>query len=68
MSDLFVALPPVTSGNRVFFAKNADRPPSEVQEVIYCPPADHDPGEKVKVRIDTGKNSFVYIDHDTNLQ
>ncbi|KAK7108928.1 secernin-2-like [Littorina saxatilis] len=48
MSDLFVALPPVTSRGCVLFAKNADRPPSEVQEVVYSPPVDHDPGAKVK--------------------
>lgn len=48
MSDLFVALPPVTSDNCVLFAKNADRPPSEVQEVVYLPPAHHQPGAKVK--------------------
>ncbi|XP_076460460.1 secernin-3-like [Babylonia areolata] len=48
MSDIFVALPPVTSGGCVLFAKNADRPPSEVQEVVYVPAADYPPGTKVK--------------------
>ncbi|KAL8600519.1 hypothetical protein ACOMHN_005013 [Nucella lapillus] len=48
MSDLFVALPPVTSDSCVLFAKNADRPPSEVQEVVYLPPVEHPPGTKVK--------------------
>lgn len=55
MSDLFVALPPLTSHDCVLFAKNSDRPPSEVQEVIYCPSADHDPGSKVKC-------TFVEVD------
>lgn len=63
MSDLFVALPPVTAKGCVLFAKNSDRPPSEVQEVIYCPPADHEPGSKVKVSMadDINRVSLVLI-------
>lgn len=64
MSDLFVALPPVTAKGCVLFAKNSDRPPSEVQEVIYCPPADHEPGSKVKVSMadDINRVSLVLLD------
>lgn len=49
MADLFVVLPPVTSHNAVVFGKNSNRPASEVQDVIYCPPKDYPDGEKVKV-------------------
>jgi hypothetical protein len=48
MSDLFVALPPTTKG-AVIFGKNANLPPNHIQQVIYCAPADHTPGSKVKV-------------------
>ncbi|XP_059155680.1 secernin-2-like isoform X2 [Physella acuta] len=48
MADLFVVLPPVTSHNAVVFGKNSNRPASEVQDVIYCPPKDYPDGEKVK--------------------
>ncbi len=38
--DTFVALSPATNGC-VIFGKNSDRPPSEVQEVVYVPAGDH---------------------------
>ncbi|XP_071158188.1 secernin-3-like isoform X2 [Mytilus edulis] len=40
MSDVFVAYPPSTT-RCVIFGKNADRPPTEVQEVVYFPAKDH---------------------------
>lgn len=50
MSDVFVAFPPSTSGC-VIFGKNSDRPPSEVQEVVYYPSYEYAPGTKVMVCI-----------------
>ncbi|KAK6172085.1 hypothetical protein SNE40_018043 [Patella caerulea] len=47
MSDIFVALPPATGGC-VIFGKNSDRPPSEVQEVVYQSSQDHEPGTKLQ--------------------
>lgn len=47
MSDILVVLPPLTTDDCVIFAKNSDRPPTEVQEVVYYPPADHEAGSKV---------------------
>ncbi|KAK2182169.1 hypothetical protein NP493_364g02058 [Ridgeia piscesae] len=44
--DTFVVLPPATSDGCVIFAKNADRPKFEVQEVTYFPAADHDPASE----------------------
>ncbi|XP_033111102.1 secernin-1-like [Anneissia japonica] len=40
-SDAFVALPPATVGGVIVFAKNAGHTNEAVQEVIYCPAADH---------------------------
>ena len=51
MSDIFVVLPPLTADNCVLFAKNSDRPPTEVQEVVYCPATDHSAGTKLHVII-----------------
>lgn len=48
MADLYVALPPVTK-NAVIFGKNANLPPKNVQQVIYCAAANHATGSKVKV-------------------
>lgn len=47
MSDILVVLPPLTTDDCVIFAKNSDRPPTEVQEVVYYPPVDHEAGSKV---------------------
>uniref|UniRef100_A0A3Q2YWG0 Secernin 3 n=1 Tax=Hippocampus comes TaxID=109280 RepID=A0A3Q2YWG0_HIPCM len=44
--DTFVALPPSTEGQRIIFGKNSDRPCDEVQEVLYFPAADYEPGAK----------------------
>ena len=49
MSDILVVLPPLTADDCVIFAKNADRPPTEVQEVVYFPPQDHPNGTKLQV-------------------
>ena len=57
MSDLFVIMPPATKDNCVIFGKNSDRPEKEVQEVVYYPAADHDPGSILKVRL----NGFILI-------
>uniref|UniRef100_A0A8C6IWM8 Secernin-2 n=1 Tax=Melopsittacus undulatus TaxID=13146 RepID=A0A8C6IWM8_MELUD len=46
--DCFVALPPHTAAPAVIFGKNADRPRSEVQEVLYVPAALHQPGDRVQ--------------------
>lgn len=42
-----MVLPPLTADDCVIFAKNADRPPTEVQEVVYIPAADHPDGTKL---------------------
>ncbi|WAQ94172.1 SCRN3-like protein [Mya arenaria] len=47
MSDILVVLPPLTADGSVIFAKNSDRPPTEVQEVVYVPPASHEQGTKL---------------------
>ncbi|KAM9803460.1 secernin-3 [Syngnathus typhle] len=47
-SDTFVALPPSTEGQRIIFGKNSDRPFDEVQEVLYFPAEDYEPGSKVE--------------------
>ena len=49
MSDILVVMPPLTTDDSVIFAKNSDRPPKEVQEVVYFPSAVHDSGSKVHV-------------------
>ena len=54
MADLYVALPPVTK-NAVIFGKNANLPPTDVQQVIYCAAADHVTGSKVKVYLTKSK-------------
>ena len=46
-----MVLPPLTVDDCVIFAKNADRPPTEVQEVVYIPAADHPDGTKLHVSI-----------------
>ncbi|XP_077392708.1 secernin-3 isoform X2 [Festucalex cinctus] len=46
--DTFVALPPSTEGHHIIFGKNADRPCDEVQEVLYFPATDYEPGAKVE--------------------
>lgn len=45
--DCFVSLPPASSSPVVIFAKNSDRPHTEVQEVVYYPAATYPPGSKV---------------------
>ncbi|XP_041366461.1 secernin-1-like [Gigantopelta aegis] len=55
MSDIFVALPPATSDGCVLFGKNSNRPPSEVQEVVYYASKTHDNDSKLQC-------TFVEID------
>lgn len=43
---MFVVYPPSSTGC-VIFGKNSDRPPSEVQEVVYIQPKTHAPGSKL---------------------
>jgi len=38
MCDCLVAVPPATGGPWALFAKNSDRPPTEAQDVAWCPP------------------------------
>lgn len=38
MCDTLVALPSATAGGATVFAKNSDRPPDEVQVVVWSPP------------------------------
>ncbi|XP_056404242.1 secernin-2 [Hyla sarda] len=45
--DCFVSLPPASRSPVVVFAKNSDRPRTEVQEVVYYGAATHSPGSKV---------------------
>ncbi|KAJ1188124.1 hypothetical protein NDU88_004889 [Pleurodeles waltl] len=46
--DTFVALPPATVGGRIIFGKNSDRPDDEVQEIIYFPAKNYEPGGKLE--------------------
>ncbi|XP_015279227.1 PREDICTED: secernin-3 [Gekko japonicus] len=62
--DTFVALPPTTLGNRIIFGKNSDRPSDEVQEIVYFPPSQHKPGEKVEctyIEIDQVPETFAVV-------
>ena len=49
--DTFVALHSATEGDCVIFGKNSDRPCAEVQEVVYYPLKDHEPGSKLEVLV-----------------
>ncbi|XP_075033117.1 secernin-2 [Mixophyes fleayi] len=46
--DSFVSLPPASLSPVVVFAKNSDRPQTEVQEVVYCSAATHPPGSTIR--------------------
>ncbi|OWF42481.1 secernin-3-like [Mizuhopecten yessoensis] len=64
MSDIFVAFPSVTKNKTVIFGKNSDRPPSEVQEVVYSTGSQHAPGSKVKctfMEIDEAEETYNAI-------
>ncbi|KAL4222116.1 Secernin-2 [Mactra antiquata] len=64
MSDIFVVLPPLTPDNCVIFAKNSDRPPTEVQEVVYFPPGDHTAGSKLQctfVEVDQVEHTYAVV-------
>lgn len=64
MSDILVVLPPLTVEDCVIFAKNSDRPPSEVQEVVYYPPKDTSAGSKVQctfIEIDQVPRTYAVI-------
>ena len=47
MCDTFVAMPDVTEGKAVLFAKNSDRDPNEPHQMIYVPAARHTVGDEV---------------------
>ncbi|XP_033914456.1 secernin-1-like [Acipenser ruthenus] len=47
-SSSFVAFPPVAEAGRVVFGKNSTRPRDEVQEVVYFPCAEYEPGAQVE--------------------
>ena len=66
MADLYVALPPVTK-NAVIFGKNANLPPTDVQQVIYCAAADHVTGSKVKVYLTKSKLQKMFHYHMTTI-
>ena len=54
MCDTLVALPAATAGGATLFAKNSDRPPDEVQVVLWSPP-----------RRDQGALRVTHIDIET---
>lgn len=66
MADLFIALPPVTK-NAVIFGKNANLPPTDVQQVIYCAAANHATGSKVKVYLTKSKLQKMFHYHMTTI-
>ncbi|KAM4688615.1 secernin-1 [Discoglossus pictus] len=47
-SYCFVAFPPCAKNDRILFGKNSARPRDEVQEVLYLPARNHEPGSKVQ--------------------
>ncbi|XP_061647924.1 secernin-3 isoform X1 [Phyllopteryx taeniolatus] len=62
--DTFVALPPSTEGHRIIFGKNSDRPCDEVQEVLFFPASDYEPGSKVKcsyIEIDQVAHTYAVV-------
>jgi len=50
--DCFVSLPPGSRDDHVIFAKNADRPRDEVQEVAHYPAEAHPAGAMLQVQLD----------------
>lgn len=61
--DTFVALPPSTEGQRIIFGKNSDRPCDEVQEVVYFPAKEHEPGkvECTYIEIEQVEKTFAVV-------
>lgn len=60
----FAAMQGATSDGSVIFAKNSDRPVNESQPLEYHPPAEHEPGEKVKctyIEIPQVSHTYGYI-------
>ncbi|XP_053323718.1 secernin-1 isoform X2 [Spea bombifrons] len=47
-SVCFVVFPPLAKNNQILFGKNSARPRDEVQEILYVPASDHEPGSKVQ--------------------
>ncbi len=48
MCDTMVALPNVTRGKKVLFAKNSDRQPDEPAEIVHVPRTTHSKGSEVQ--------------------
>lgn len=62
--DTFVALPPATVGGRIIFGKNSDRPDDEVQEIIYFPAKNYEPGGKLEctyIEIEQVESTYAVI-------
>lgn len=53
-TTLALALVAAVQGDKVFFAKNSDRPPNEEQEVVVLPEQEWPEGSQLKVRGDRG--------------
>ncbi|XP_041056242.1 secernin-3 [Carcharodon carcharias] len=62
--DTFVALPPATADNHIIFGKNSDRPSGEVQEVVFFPAANYQPGDEVEctyIKIDQVEKTHAVV-------
>uniref|UniRef100_A0A803JB41 Secernin-2 n=1 Tax=Xenopus tropicalis TaxID=8364 RepID=A0A803JB41_XENTR len=63
-SFCFVAFPPRTKNDQILFGKNSARPRDEVQEVLYIPSSNHEPGSKVMctyIEIDQSQKTHAVI-------
>jgi hypothetical protein len=62
MCDCLVALPPATASGRTLFAKNSDRPPSEMQVVERVPPRCEATTKATHIEIDgPGKETIAFV-------
>ncbi|MGH0117386.1 UNVERIFIED_CONTAM: hypothetical protein FKN15_034573 [Acipenser sinensis] len=67
-SSSFVAFPPAAEAGRVFFGKNSTRPRDEVQEVVYFPCAEYEPGAQVEVRVERGAQVEVGVERGAQVE